>query len=368
MFLLSDLRWGWGISKKLNCLFPQADRDWKHWHRVSGEKPQVKLQPFSKGCLVPTSSDSHVSSMGQHCGLYQALSEGALFVFSFPFPQTLCQHKAGEIEYFLWKCLRDNQALRKCRRYGTFHTHTSAEGWGSSWMSLSTALLLLHAGAKPHSPHLMGHPTSQWVLASSLLAANGEQQAPVSLYPKISCSWTCLIMVKSISPHQASPQLDTGCIKGHFLCAHRLCWDCAAAASTIPCWVKPRVYLAPWHIAPGQNWAKSTIHTNKGQKVLCFLLKISQGGIWKHSRWYVTKDGTPTHLSSLLCPPQVWVLETPKIHTEEFWDLWMFLHLFVNAANPKLARRSGRIICQLLVSSAILEKNVTDPLTLLLLI
>lgn len=92
MLLLSDLRWGSGISKKPSCLFPQAGRDWKHWHRVCGEKPQVKLQPFSKCCLVPSSSDSHVSSMGQHCGLHQALWKGALFVFNFPFPQKLCQH------------------------------------------------------------------------------------------------------------------------------------------------------------------------------------------------------------------------------------------------------------------------------------
>lgn len=91
-------------------------------------------------------------------------------------------------------------------------------------------LLLLHAGAKPHSPHLMGHPASQWVLASSLLAANGEQQALVSLSQKISCSWTCLITVKSISAHQASPQLHTGCIQGHFLCAHRLCWELCCCA------------------------------------------------------------------------------------------------------------------------------------------
>lgn len=71
---------------------------------------------------------------------------------------------------------------------------------------------------------------------------------------------------------------------------------------------------------------------------------------------YTAKNGTLPHLSSLLSTPQVWMLETPKKHTEEFQDLGTCQHLFVNAANPKLAGRSGRIICQLLVSLAIFKK------------
>lgn len=68
------------------------------------------------------------------------------------------------------------------------------------------------------------------------------------------------------------------------------------------------------------------------------------------------EDAASTHLSSLLPAPQLRLLETPKSHPEECWDLWMCQQLLVNAAHPKLARRSGRIICQLLVCSSILAK------------
>lgn len=138
-----------------------------------------------------------------------------------------------------------------------------------------------------------------------------------------------------------------------------------AVPSTIPCWVKPRVCLAPWHKAPGKKKKKkSKIHSSHQQRAEGALSPSKDQPRWHwkpHPMICDTpaKDGTPTHLSSLPCPPQLWVLETPKKQTEEFWDLWMFLHLFVNAANPKLARRSGRIICQLLVSSAIL-KNMSQ--------
>lgn len=138
------------------------------------------------------------------------------------------------------------------------HTHLS-RGLREQLNVPKLALLLLHAGAKPHSPHLMGHPSSQWVLASSLLAANTDQQALVSLYQEISCSWTCLIMVKSISPHQAGYWLYQG--------SSPLCPQALLGAVLL--WpAQTQVPLAPWHKAPGQNWENPQLTPRKGRR--CF--------------------------------------------------------------------------------------------------